>query len=683
MRIVIIFLLILLIACTGLFAFNRCLFVWDGYNIISNDSEITNLLGFCFAPHQNQNKVVNVLFLSVTNTNTGGNLLLDNPDRLRSFIKDSHSKGFLVQCLIGEPRYATTSEKSVGWSKIDQILNFNIAGNPEERFDGILDTTDPTKCTFANNADGYDWEGFMDDWQIWPEYKNYMSGYTQRVSLYNASYKPIYANILLRSDYDTDWSIDSNYQDVINRMPYITLRAYKSNAAGVSSTTSAEMNYAESQGRNTLIAVNVMNTGSSTNTFFQHNNDYMEIELSSVSNNYSSKTNFIGFAINAFSAYAPESPYTEDLKSTSGGSYYTNRAPVPVFAYPNGGEVLSGTNNILWSALDHDGFWGGVSLDIYGSYDNGATWFLIVSNKGNTGTYPWDSTKTFNSTNFILKMIAYHTTPLYLKGWDYTDQNFSIQNPSGLLGIYKNADVPAVNVYPGDTNITIMAVRINSGPNDSTLTGFSLTNLGNAVAVVNITNIKIWLDNGSAPNQWDIDDIFVAEIRWDVGSSLWTNRNISFPSNLRAPGRNFVLTADINKTGPSDLIFQPVLLRNSVSASGGERGYYAPVTNNNSLTLKVLKLIINTNKTIPASYVMPGETNITVMAFNINSGTKSIFLKGLSIDNVLDASGITDISGLKLWLDKGSVTHEWDILDEYICHLKWDNSALKEFCINS
>jgi len=92
--------------------------------------------------------------------------------------------------------------------------------------------------------------------------------------------------------------------------------------------------------------------------------------------------------------------------------------------YPNGGEILQGVVTIEWDpAIDSLGH--NVSYSIYFSTDNGATWYLIVTNITTT-TFTWNTSTVIDGTNYLLKIEAEDGYGLSLI--DLTDDSFEIAN---------------------------------------------------------------------------------------------------------------------------------------------------------------------------------------------------------------------------------------------------------------
>ncbi|MFX1516139.1 MAG: right-handed parallel beta-helix repeat-containing protein [Promethearchaeota archaeon] len=125
----------------------------------------------------------------------------------------------------------------------------------------------------------------------------------------------------------------------------------------------------------------------------------------------------------------------------------------PIVLYPNGGETLSGTIEIEWSATSDT--WGHlITYTVYYSADGGTTWNELDS--GLTATsYDWDTTTLANGTNYLVKVNA--TCSEYLWKVDISDDKFSIDNPESTT--MTSSTTPEPGVTPGWTfSILLLSV---------------------------------------------------------------------------------------------------------------------------------------------------------------------------------------------------------------------------------
>jgi hypothetical protein len=154
--------------------------------------------------------------------------------------------------------------------------------------------------------------------------------------------------------------------------------------------------------------------------------------------------------------------------------FIDHTAPTATVVYPNGGETVSSTINILWTANDDLSPMNKVKIHLEYSGDNGTIWHTIVSNITNTGTYAWNTLTVPSGTQYRIRVNA--TDEFQNIGSDVSDGVFTVlnnhapnipSNPSptyGATGVDCNADlswtggdqdqgdVVTYDVYFGTTN---------------------------------------------------------------------------------------------------------------------------------------------------------------------------------------------------------------------------------------
>ncbi|MHA2339233.1 MAG: right-handed parallel beta-helix repeat-containing protein [Candidatus Hodarchaeales archaeon] len=97
---------------------------------------------------------------------------------------------------------------------------------------------------------------------------------------------------------------------------------------------------------------------------------------------------------------------------------------VPTILYPNGGETLKETINIMWEeSLDPDGL--PITYSVYYSADGGATWNLI-SEKLTPAPLFWNTTSLPNGLSYLVKIIAINSEKM--SNEDISDETFIIDN---------------------------------------------------------------------------------------------------------------------------------------------------------------------------------------------------------------------------------------------------------------
>ncbi len=96
----------------------------------------------------------------------------------------------------------------------------------------------------------------------------------------------------------------------------------------------------------------------------------------------------------------------------------------PIVTYPNGGEILNGTIQIQWNAAE-DSLNHLVTYSVYFSFDNGFTWFELVSNL--TASYfTWNTSTVADGATYLIRVKAICEEDLFSE--DISDGVFTIQN---------------------------------------------------------------------------------------------------------------------------------------------------------------------------------------------------------------------------------------------------------------
>jgi len=96
--------------------------------------------------------------------------------------------------------------------------------------------------------------------------------------------------------------------------------------------------------------------------------------------------------------------------------------PVVTVVYPDCGDVVYGTIDIQWTAIDYQG--DTLTIDLEYSDDSGATWNTIASGLSNTGTYSWNTLGLPQGNQYIVRVTATDTGGLI--GQDTSDCPFII-----------------------------------------------------------------------------------------------------------------------------------------------------------------------------------------------------------------------------------------------------------------
>jgi len=112
--------------------------------------------------------------------------------------------------------------------------------------------------------------------------------------------------------------------------------------------------------------------------------------------------------------------------------------PTVTVTYPNGGETLSDSVMVIWTATDPDvGDSALLVVDLDYSDNAGGSWTSIETGESNDGAYFWDISGLSDGSDYLVRVIVTDTTGR--SDLDVSDGTFSVDNP----------DAPTVSVtYP-------------------------------------------------------------------------------------------------------------------------------------------------------------------------------------------------------------------------------------------
>ncbi len=121
----------------------------------------------------------------------------------------------------------------------------------------------------------------------------------------------------------------------------------------------------------------------------------------------------------------PGTLYDSDNDVLTANIFYwlsQNRAPIVEVLFPNGGELLNGTQIVEWTALDFDS--DPLIFNVFYSDNNGSDWTLLESDLL-VQEYEWNTTQHDDGTSY---MILVEVSDGQLGGQDVSDDPFELDN---------------------------------------------------------------------------------------------------------------------------------------------------------------------------------------------------------------------------------------------------------------
>jgi hypothetical protein len=115
--------------------------------------------------------------------------------------------------------------------------------------------------------------------------------------------------------------------------------------------------------------------------------------------------------------------------------------PSVTITYPNGGETLTDSVTIIWTATDlNPGETSLLIVDLDYSADAGSNWAAIDSNQTNDGSHLWDISGLPDGSDYLVRITVTDTTSL--SDSDTSDAVFTISNTGAIAGTVGQAKAP-------------------------------------------------------------------------------------------------------------------------------------------------------------------------------------------------------------------------------------------------
>ena len=183
-----------------------------------------------------------------------------------------------------------------------------------------------------------------------------------------------------------------------------------------------------------------------------------------------------------------------------GGDHFVPDPPQVTVDAPNGGEVLSDSTVIDWTATDPDpGETALLLVDLQVSADAGSSWTVIDSQLANDGTYDWNLATLDDGDNYLVRVTATDTSGLF--GSDLSDDVFSINNDPEAPQV--TVDAPNGGEVLSDST-TIVWTASDPDPGETALLLVVLEYSDDAGAGWTVIDSNL-ANDGTYP--WDISDV--------------------------------------------------------------------------------------------------------------------------------------------------------------------------------
>ncbi|WP_010283030.1 CBM96 family carbohydrate-binding protein [Bacillus timonensis] len=290
---------------------DRAMWIWESesYKLLLNPNSRNVLDAFANDTETFDSDPVTTLYLAV-GPYAGMDVIEDAPEKLRDFIKWAHNKGYQVHaCISGgtSPPYMGAYEVYHDFAirEMERVINYNLASEDEEGFDGINVDIEP-----------YISEDFKTKYptlQI-----QYLDGLQKMINRRNVAGINLPFGPAIPKWYDTSeqtkeitWNgstkwLSEHVQDISDYISIMDYRDTADGSAGIIAGAQGEMDYAEAIGKQNSVVVGVetldiANSGDpEAITFREEGREYMEGELDKVYSAFGNNSYFGGIAVHHY-----------------------------------------------------------------------------------------------------------------------------------------------------------------------------------------------------------------------------------------------------------------------------------------------------------------------------------------------------------------------------------------------
>jgi hypothetical protein len=224
--------------------------------------------------------------------------------------------------------------------------------------------------------------------------------------------------------------------------------------------------------------------------------------------------------------------------------------PCVTVTYPTGGETLSDSVTIAWTATDPSpGDSALLVMDLDYSDDAGGSWYPIAAGESNDGSYPWDISGLSYGSDYLVRVIA--TDPTMYSDSDTSDAAFTIkQEPPQVTVTYPNGGETLSDA------MTITWTATDPDPGDSALLVVDLDysdDAGGSWFRI-LRPLNEGFESGIIPATWDVYDLDGDGYQWEAYDA--SGQSPPYPG---AHSGSYVARVQYNASGNEDWLITPRL----------------------------------------------------------------------------------------------------------------------------
>ncbi|HON55779.1 MAG TPA: clostripain-related cysteine peptidase, partial [bacterium] len=150
------------------------------------------------------------------------------------------------------------------------------------------------------------------------------------------------------------------------------------------------------------------------------------------------------------------------------------------------------------------------------------------------------------------------------------------------LKITKISELQSADVLRGDTNVTVMALKVIGNIPSDTITNFAVKNNG-VMTNSDLDNVKLWFD-ADGDLRWSANDTYIGILNWNAAQSQWDTNSANI--RLLSGVANILITIDINSNATFNRDFQALVQINSCTAQIIGTGPDTDLLNSGKFTLR-------------------------------------------------------------------------------------------------